>query len=497
MKIIKDSPLKKIPEITNFPSKFELQSLEEANFAGVENRKVNFALPRDQFSPAMHTSPERLKPGSRLLKRGWTMCASEEMPAKYPAEAKTTSVPSQWAVEEPEYFSHNGNVWYKKNFMVRPDEIGPDKHVDLKFNGVDYEAEVYLNGEKLGEHEGYFTPFKFSLDDKVTPGKFNTLLVKVSGGNDGSHPFFKKQVKGIFTHHDCRPGGSNPFGKSEALGSSGGIWNDVLLESTGRETIENQYVDTLKLTPDHKRADLSFNYTLHNHDSEAKKVLLKVSYAPMEETDPKKFKELTQEVELKPGENQVSLETPENDPQLWWTHDLGKPQLYQTNTSVVKDGKVSDSIKGHFGIRTLEEKMGNLKLNHQPIYQKGSNYIATEWLSTYNEDKYTDDLNQMKEANLNAVRVHAHVLPQEFYDAADKEGMLVWADFPLHWGVSPTPSVTRENKKQFTEFVQLYRNHPSIWTWSAHNEPLPYSLVNDHLLSRQAEKLMLLTKYWC
>lgn len=449
-----------------------------------------YDLPDDTYKPLMKTSQEHIKSGSRVLKNGWMMIVSNKKPSPDDPKWKEVKMPSQWAVEDPRLFSNTSNVWYMKKFIVKPQEAGQDKHLELEFKGVDYKSQVYVNDEKLGEHEGYFSPFSVNLDGKVEPNKVNTLLVNVSAPEDTGKGFFKNQVKGVLGHHDCRPGGTNALGAPEPVGSTGGIWNDVILESTGRETIENQYVNTT-LSPDHKKADLAFNYLLMNHGDAAKEITVEARYAPMGEKDPAKFKVIKKTVELKPGFNQVVLETTEKNPKLWWTHDKGDPNLYQMETRLYEEEKVSDSLKGHFGIRKIEydPKTRLLKLNDTPVYQKGSNYIATEWLSTYNLRKFERDLHLMKAANLNAVRVHAHALPQEFYDAADKEGMLVWADFPLHWGTSTTPSFVANASRQYQEFIEMYRNHPSIWLWNAHNESLPYDYVLDRILDSKAAAL--------
>lgn len=446
-----------------------------------------YDLPEDDFKPAMATSQEHLKPGSTVLKDGWKMICSEKAPGVDDKGWKDIQMPSQWAVADPELFSYGGNVWYTKKFIVRPEDMGPDKHLELTFKGVDYQSEVYLNKEKLGTHEGYFNPFTFDLDGKVKPGEENTLLVKVSAPKDSGGFFFKNQVKGIFGQHDCRPGGNTA---PSTLGNSGGIWNDVILDSTGMETIKNQYVDT-GLSSDHKKADLTFNYLLENHDDTAKKVTVKIKYAPSGEEDPEKFRVLTKTMELQPGANKVSVNALEENPQIWWTHDHGEPNLYKMETEILDGDKVSDSLKGHFGIRKIEyDKMtGVLKLNDKPMYQRGTNYIATEWLSTYNEEKYEKDLHLMKEANLNSVRVHAHALPQEFYDMADKEGVLVWADFPMIWATSPSLSFMAKARDQYKQFIDLYRNHPSIAIWSAHNESVPFNYMMDFLMDRDAAKL--------
>jgi beta-mannosidase len=447
----------------------------------------SFDLPDDVYKPSMKTSEEHQHLGSRALREGWKMLCAATKPGADDGQWKDIAMPSQWAVADPELFSYGGNVWYMKTFTVSPEETGPDKHLELAFKGVDYNAEVFLNDEELGSHEGYFTPFSFDLTGKVKAGEENTLLVKISAPEDKGGSYFKNQIKGIFGQHDARPGGNSA---PATLGSTGGIWNDVLLESTGMETIKNQYVDS-RLSRDNKSADLTFNYLLENHSDADKEMTVKVRYAPTGEHDPEKFREIEKTISLPPGAHKVELHAHEENPELWWTYDHGEPSLYEMETTVSEGEKASDSLKGHFGIRSIEvdKKTGQLILNGKPLYQRGTNYIPTQWLSTYNEEMYEKDLQQMKDANLNAVRVHASALPQEFYDAADKEGVIVWADFPLIWGTTPSLSFMAKARTEYKKFIDLYRNHPSIWTWSAHNEPLPYNALQDHLMDRDAAKL--------
>ena len=455
---------------------------------GVSKEKVSYELPRDVYKPAMFTSPEHIRDGSRVLKDGWKMLPAETMPAADDPRWKAVEMPSQWAVDSPDLFSYGGNVWYMKKFVVKPEEMAPEKHLALTFRGVDYKAEVFLNGQSLGGHEGYFEPFSFPLDGKIRPDTENTMMVRVSAPRDPGTMLFKDQIKGIFNQHDCRPGGFLASGGT--IGTTGGIWNDVILESTGLETIKNQCVET-RLSEDHTKATLAFNYQLESLDSNPREVTVRIRYAPADEKDPEKCRILTHKVTLQPGLQQLSIEAQEENPLLWWTHDHGKPNLYRMETEILDGNKVSDSLKGHFGIRELDynEKTGILKLNDMPVYQKGTNYIPTQWLSTYTEEKYENDLHRMKEAHLNAVRVHAHILPQEFYDAADREGMLVWADFPLIWGTNPSLSFMAKAREQYRSFIESYRNHPSIWVWSGHNEPLPYDFLLDYRMDQDASRL--------
>ncbi|MCL5036246.1 MAG: hypothetical protein M1269_03910 [Chloroflexi bacterium] len=436
-------------------------------------------------------SPEKpeLMPGKnvRSLKGYWNRTNAIFRPDEE-SLGQRVSVPDQWALDNAKLFNKGGSFWYSKKFVITPDMVKDDKLLKLKFEGVDYKTDVYLNKEKIGDHEGYFSPFEYDITDKVKPGEKNLLQVKVNAPDD-LNPFFKNNVKGILAQHDCRPGGKT---SPASAGSTGGIWGDVQLESTGRETIENVQVTT-DLSKDHKQAEVAFNYLLCNHDGETKKQIIELKIAPKGSKDPKDCTIIRKEIELKPGFNQVSLKSIETDPKLWWTWDQGKPNLYEGETKLYEENQkdVSDSNKTTFGIRKLEfdQKTGILKLNDRKIFQKGTNYIPTQWFSTYNAERYGDDIKLMQEQNLNAARVHAMVLPHEFYQKADEMGMLVWADFPLIWGQSITPGFMDKAKQQYAQFIETYRNHPSIWMWCAHNEPLPTNLPLDMVLNKIPEKL--------
>ena len=443
--------------------------------------------PEDKFLPKPVGSSKSEEPGVKVLKSGWKLAVADDKPNVGSPSWQETKVPGQWALHDSSLFNHGGNVWYMKKFRVTPDMLAPGKKLQLEFKGVDYKAEVYLNNQKLGDHEGYFDPFKFDVTDKVKAGKMNILQVKVTSDVDKGAPFLKSQVKGIFGQHDARPGG---VGSKSNIGNTGGIWNDVLLRTTGMQTIENSHVTT-ELSDNLKKADIKFNYLLFNHQDKEKEVEVNIRYKPRESQNPEDYKTIKHKVKLKPGFNQVSVPVKEDNPKLWWTWDHGKPNLYDYETAVVSNGEVSQKQKSHFGIRKLDydPKTHLLKLNEKPVYQRGSNYIPTQWLSSYRPSDYAKDVDMMKDANLNSVRVHAHALPQEFYDEADREGMLVYADFPLIWGVNPSIKTMENAKVQYERFVEMYREHPSIWLWNVHNESLPYDIHLDKTLEKAGKAL--------
>ncbi len=126
-------------------------------------------------------------------------------------------------------------------------------------------------------------------------------------------------------------------------------------------------------------------------------------------------------------------------------------------------------------------------INGQRYFLRGSNYLPSQWLSeTLFKDEsnteerslgkkskgdfYTRDVNLARQANLNILRVHAHVLPSEFHDACDRAGILIWQDFPLQWGYSDEPEFQVEAERQMHAMVTGLFNHPSIIAWCCHNE---------------------------
>jgi len=154
----------------------------------------------------------------------------------------TIQVPSNWHLQG--LTNYSGTIWYKKEFLF-PDTKKSNDLVILNFKGVDYFTDVWMNWKYLGKHEGYFQPFWFDTSELIKKNDRNILIVKVSSPKEEAGkvwPNKKKLIKGIFNHHDCRPGGwSLERGQD---GCTGGIWNDVIL-NYGYEI----YIESLKITP--------------------------------------------------------------------------------------------------------------------------------------------------------------------------------------------------------------------------------------------------------
>jgi hypothetical protein len=395
----------------------------------------------------------------------------------------TMRIPQNWFLAG---LDHHGTVWFRHSFNQR----SPAKLASLHFNGVDYSADVYLNGRHLGSHTGCFDPFEFEAGQALRPGR-NLLAVRVESpyeipGPDGWHRR-KRLLKGVLNHHDCRPGGGwEPAGQSY---NTGGIWNRVYLEEHGPLT-----VDRLGLRADLEVKDGRFaaRPVLHvelsvRNRTRKQAAVIEVQCAP--ENFKAKAQTTKVTVDLPAGASLHSLEMPMQDARLWQPWDRGFPHLYKV-TARLTAGRSSASRASVFGFRSLRIDEGyRWFVNGQPYFPRGSNYIASQWLSEtlfpevgrskqhpfhptpgIAADWFGRDVELARRANLNLLRVHAHILPPEFHEACDRAGILVWQDFPLIWGYADEPGVHIEAERLMRVMIDLLGNHPSIAAWCCHNE---------------------------
>jgi beta-galactosidase/beta-glucuronidase len=396
-------------------------------------------------------------------------------PALDDSSWKTMRIPQNWFLGG---LDHHGIVWFRHVFEYEPKA----EYTRLHFDGVDYSCQIYLNGTFVGQHTGYFEPFCVNVTGILKSGK-NTLAVRVDSpfeelGVSGWH-IRKKLIKGILNHHDCRPGGGwDPSGQSY---NTGGIWNRVYLESHPAITIEGILLEAkMDLQP----ATLGMNLLITNRSNE-KRVTIEVHCIPENFTG--EAQTYQTEIDLSPGETSQFVELPVNDIHLWQPWDRGFPSLYEIST-IISDGEDTVRNKSLFGFRTIRVDQGyRWFINGQPYFIRGSNYIGSQWLSETifpeiasakthpfgggaGNDFFSRDVALARQANLNLLRVHAHVLPEEFHTACDRAGILVWQDFPLQWGYSDETGFRIESERQIQAMVKYFFNHPSIVAWCCHNE---------------------------
>jgi beta-mannosidase len=329
-----------------------------------------------------------------------------------------------------------------------------------------------------GKHEGYFQKVSFLITDMIKDGE-NLLEVEVDSPKESVDvwPDKKYLIKGIFNHHDTRPGSWDPeYGQDK---NTGGIWNDVFIE----EKNKIQFDKNIKVSPlllEDGRARLDIDVVLNNHlFPQEIEIILEISGVAFKE----KYK-IEKNIFLSSGKNNIHLLKTIDNPKLWTTWDRGNPDLYSLKCILLNSkGNILDESSMQFGIREIKiDQKWNWYLNGERFFPRGTNIIPTQWLSEYNNQMIDQDIKMLKEANVNAVRVHAHITRQEFYYACDKAGILVWQDFPLQWSYEETDEFAQNAVSQIEDMIEQLFNHPSISVWCCHNEPSTNRYTLDPLL---------------
>lgn len=363
-------------------------------------------------------------------------------------------IPINWQLGGLDNYS--GSVWFIKKFEIY------DRTFDasvLEFLGVDYFSDVWLNDQYLGNHEGYFQRFFFDVTEKIIEGE-NLLIVRVtSPKEDVEHtwPHRKKLIKGIFNHHDCRPGGwSKEYGQDR---NTGGIWNEVNLIQTN-----SIYVSNIKIFPkifsEQKQAIV--NFEIDYLSSKTLNIELEYLIRMSDQLLTKNKFEV-----LPSCSSKIFLTIKIENPKLWFPYEIGEPVLY-TFQIQFKDEII---FQTNFGIREVDLIDNVFYINGKKYFLRGTNIIPEQNLSSLNEERFNFLIHSLKEANINIVRVHAHINRQELYDAFDKAGILVWQDFALQWTYDDSEDFISNAVHQIKDMVNQLHFHPSIVFWCCHNEP--------------------------
>jgi beta-mannosidase len=178
------------------------------------------------------------------------------------------------------------------------------------------------------------------------------------------------------------------------------------------------------------------------------------------------------EIDLSPGINAAEIPLVVEEPRLWWTHDQGFPHLYRVTVQVTAAGSKtpSDKVEFNYGVRTFEMRDWIAHLNGRRLFIKGNSYgPGDSRIATMNRERYKRDLELARDANMNMLRLHAHVEHPALYEIADEMGMLLWQDFPLQWSYSK--EILPEALRQLDLMVNHLYNHAAIVVWCMHNEP--------------------------
>jgi beta-mannosidase len=386
---------------------------------------------------------------------------------KVPGSAHTQWLdPSQVYTREAEWISSK-EWWYRKDFQLPQEFAG--KRLRLEFDATDYYTDVWLNSQHLGRHEGYIDPYYYDVSDTASVGQSNTLLVRTWAPVNYYWKHRSYTVKGAYGAVDQKPDDITPLG----------ITRPVRLVALKECTIKDLATDT-RLKEDNS-ADVEVDLEFEGALEAARTVELTLS--PRNFSSSERYR-LRAPVKGDP----IHLTLPVKNPQLWWTWDHGKPNLYTLEIRLLDEsGQALDGRTLAVGIREIERIGWTFYLNRRRMFIRGTNYYYHLYLSEMNRDAYERDLGMMLQMNINLIRLHCHFSNPEFYDLADELGILIWQDYLEAWYPEDRAFSLRA-AALYDPLIRYVRNHPCVASWTTCDEESleNYRDLTKHLAARPA-----------
>ena len=471
-----------------------------------------------------HAAPEREGTRQMLSGGGWKLqrapqvtAAAEEISkvgfddahwlvATVPGTVLTTYV-DNGAVGHPNFADNQfyisdsyfrSDFWYRNTFTARVDSPRQFLH----FEGVNYQAIVYLNGKFVGVVDGAFRAEDFDVTGVLVDGE-NALAVQIF--HNPSYGMVKEQTAYTPQSNGGVLGGDNPTMHATigwdwiptVRGRDIGIYDDVWLSFTGPVVVEDPFVRTELPLPDTTRATVYAQATLANYGE-----------TPVSGTLEWRFGDLTvsEDIQLQAWEDkEVVLDSLElENPRLWWPKGYGEQNLYPVSFQFTIDGQVSDTKEFLSGVRQMDFSMDSytplrgfgsafqarnerqrlsLYVNGRRFIGFGGNWGFPEHLLNYRAREYDAAVKYHADMNFTMIRDWVGMTgSRAFYEACDRYGIMIWQDF---WLANPWDGPDPINPDRFNaiaeEYVRRIRNHPSIGLYVGRNEGYPPEEIDSFL----------------
>jgi mannosylglycoprotein endo-beta-mannosidase len=389
------------------------------------------------------------------------------------------------------------SYWYRTTFAVPAAYRG--RHAWLHFGGINYTAEIWVNGREVGTMRGAFIRGDFDISELVKPGRRAVLAVLVSPQPHPGVPHEHTVALGVGQN-----GGETAIDGPTFLSTIGwdwlpavrdrdtGIWLPVTMDATGPVLVKDPFV-IADLSAAHDSADLHVSATLENKSP--KPVTGTLTGIIQLQNSQQPVVTFHQPLTITAnGTETVTLDsksTPElhlSDPKLWWPNGYGPQNLHTLTLRFDVKAKPSDSATRQFGIRKIEYQVADsenltLSVNGVRVMARGGNWGLDEGMKRITRERLDAQFHMHALANLNIIRnwVGQSASP-DFYDMADKYGILLWDEF-FQPNPNDGPDVTDipTYLANVTDKVVRYRNHPAIAVWCARNEGYPPKELDDTL----------------
>ena len=391
----------------------------------------------------------------------------------------------------------NSDFWYRTTINHQP-SANKNQHTYLNFDGINWKADILLNGEKIGRIDGAFIRSRIDVTKKLKPGA-NKLEVHVI---KNAHFGVVKQKNLQNTDlNGGELGADNPtFHASigwdwitNTPGREIGIWNDVYLTHDNGVSVSDPLVTSTLNLPD-TLATMTPSVFLKNADAVAKTVKLSgfIGKIPFE-----------QEVSLQPNEKREVAFAPADYPQLknqrmnlWWPNGYGSPYLYDAGFKVSDkaSGEVISEVNYKAGIRQMSyadlDTQTKIYINGKRLNPLGGNWGFSETNLNYRGREYDTAVRYHKEMNYNMIRDWVgQIGDEELYEACDKYGIMIWQDF---WLANPWDGPDPDDDKMFLEnsadYISRIRSHACIGIYCGRNEGFPPASI-DKVLREQVKDI--------
>ncbi|HLK58955.1 MAG TPA: glycoside hydrolase family 2 TIM barrel-domain containing protein, partial [Chthonomonadaceae bacterium] len=333
------------------------------------------------------------------------------------------------------------HIWYRRPFEVPNSWRG--KRILLHFGAVDWHTTVWVNGKKLGEHIGGYTPFSFDITDALKPGASQEVVVAV------------------YDPADPKGAGWQPKGKQ--LGSEGiwytrttGIWQTVWLEP-----VHASHIERLTL-----QAEQDGTLQVNTHVAQGENCSLDISLwrhgQPV----------VLQRVDDPAGKpfNGANLQTYHiSSPDLWTPET---PNLYDVKLELKQNGHVVDTLDSYCAFRSVGIANGRLTLNGKPYFYRGvldQGFWPDGIYTPPTDDAIRNDVEITKKLGFNMARKHVKVEDPRWYYWCDRLGLAVWQDMPSSHNLS-TDAAKQNFIHEWTETMAAVEGHPCIVQWIPFNE---------------------------
>lgn len=355
--------------------------------------------------------------------------------------SQTLSVPGDWNSQRTELKYYEGTIWYKKEFNYVKN---PKKKTYLHFGGVSNRCDVYLNGKKIGEHEGGFTSFQFDVTSSVNQGN-NLLVLRVN---------------------NQRRADAVPALKFDWW-NYGGITRSVALAETPINHISDFFIQLKKGSLDQLQGWIQLSEKIKQQ------VTIEIPEAGI--------KKLIATDAMGRAEIDFSAKLA-----LW---SPKQPKLYQ-----VKISTKQDQIEETIGFRSIEVKGTEILLNRKPVFLNGISFheeIPQRAGRAYSEADALQLLNWAKELGCNFVRLAHYPQNEHIVRLAEKMGFMIWEEIPVWQGIQfDNPQILGKVKTLLHEMIDRDKNRCGIIIWSLSNETAP-SKERNETLSRMAKEVRL------